>query len=163
MCFLLMIGSLSDWLSIPPGRFQAISLFGGGISPCTWVRFLLYQIWQFIFFIWKEHITRHSLNNSWPETLSSSSAGTEELKNVCRFVKNLNTSAKLCTKKNGKTNTEVRVFTSLVHSQEQPLPALQSSVAPLLIQPVLYHMPWMPRGEQHCIHYLRKSERAAQA
>lgn len=30
-------------------------------------------------------------------------------------------------KKNEKTNTEVRVFTSLVHSQEQPLPALQSS------------------------------------
>lgn len=50
MSFPLMIWSLIQQVVYPSRRVQAISLFGQ-ISPCSWVRFLLYQIWQ-LFFVW---------------------------------------------------------------------------------------------------------------
>lgn len=63
-----------------------------------------------------------------------------------------------------KTNIDVHVCTSFVHSQEQHLPALQSGLCGSLADPAYFvpNLLWMPSGEQHCSQYLRKSEQAVQ-
>lgn len=61
-------------------------------------------------------------------------------------------------------NIDVHVCPSFVHSQEQSLPALQSSLRDSLADPAHFgpDLLWMPSGEQHCSQYLRKSEQAVQ-